>query len=54
MRAVARFGSDFLKLSGSSQHTLVCQKFAFNDGADDNECHLKGRRGVSRKNNFKV
>lgn len=35
MRAVARFGSDFLKLSGSSQQMLVCWKFAFNGGAND-------------------
>lgn len=37
IRVVARFGSDFLELSGSSQHMLVCQKFAFNNGTNDDE-----------------
>lgn len=37
MRVVARFGSDFLGLFGSSQRMLVCWKFAFNDGANDDE-----------------
>lgn len=54
MRVVARLGCDFLELSGSSQHMLVCRKFAFNDVANDDECCLKGRRSVSRKNNYKV
>lgn len=49
MRVVARFGSDFLKLSGSSQQMLVCWKFVFNDEANDDECCLKGRRGVLGK-----
>lgn len=44
----------FFELSGSSQHMLVCQKFAFNNGGKDDECCLEGRRGVSRKNHFKL
>lgn len=51
MRVVARFGSDFPESSGSNQCMLVCQKFSSNNGA---ECCLKGRKGGSRKNHFKV
>lgn len=49
MRAVAIFGYDFPELSGSSQHILVCQNFL-----SVMERGLKGRMGVSRKNNLKV
>ena len=48
MRVVARFGSDFLELSGSSQHMLVCRKFAFNDGANDDE----GKEGCFYEKSF--